>query len=283
MSNIKKTLPFKGPFAGLLADFVQEKRASGYKYETAVIYLCQLDDLLARQNASTDCLTKELVELWATKRPNEQVNTCFSRICVSRQFACFLTRRGIPAYMAPQTHHAKYDFIPHIFTHEEIQKMFAELDGWSSFYRGADRHVVMPELFRVLYGCGLRIGEAVNLNRENVDLDEGVLIIKGAKFGKERMVPMATSLTERLRICAGKIGYSRPDSPFFPASPGTRLTHAIVYKTFRNILWKIGIPHIGRNHGPRVHDLRHTFAVHRLLQWYREGADLNAMLPKLST
>ena len=94
---------------------------------------------------------------------------------------------------------------------------------------------------------------------------------------------MSESLKERLRNYSSKLGTRGPDAPFFPGANGTQIKHGVVYKLFREILWKMGIPHVGRNQGPRIHDLRHTFAVHRLVQWYREGADLDAMLPRLST
>jgi integrase len=177
----------------------------------------------------------------------------------------------------------RYEFKPRIFTHEEIRRIFHELDHWRHFAHLPLRHIVMPELFRTLYGCGLRVGEALSLKVRDTDLEHGVLTIRHAKFDKDRQVPMAPSLTARLQAYADRLGLREPDAYFFPASNGGRLQHGPVYTLFRNILWKMEIPHIGGGHGPRVHDLRHTFAVHRLLEWYQQGADLNAMLPRLST
>lgn len=282
---IRQNPVFTGPFAQLLADFVREKRASGYKYNTEVIYLLKLGMLLEQETVSPAELPKAVAEKWMAKLPNEHANTHCGRICILKQFSLYLVRRGIPAYIPPlkSGRHSKYGFVPRIFTHEEIRRMFEELDNWRHFPHLPYRHVVMPELFRLLYGCGLRVGEALNLKLGDVDLAEGVFTIRGAKFGKERLVPMAQTLTERLRNYSSRLGTRSPDAPFFPGTNGRHMKHGVVYTLFREVLWKMGIPHVGRNHGPRIHDLRHTFAAHRLLQWYREGADLNAMLPRLST
>jgi integrase len=145
------------------------------------------------------------------------------------------------------------------------------------------RHLILPEIFRVLYGCGLRVSEAIGLRVGAVDLRAGVLTIRQGKFRKDRLVPLAPSLTQRLRRYADALGGQPADAVFFP-SRGARPYHRVtVYHAFRQLLWRCRIAHGGRGHGPRLHDLRHTFAVHRLAQWYRAGADLNALLPVLAT
>ncbi|MEN6520066.1 MAG: tyrosine-type recombinase/integrase [Armatimonadota bacterium] len=283
-TDAKRNPVFTGPFEDLLAGFVREKRASGYKYDTAIVYLLNLDTFLKNETVCPDELTKDVVERWTQKMSNEQEKTHYSRVSILRQFALYLSRQGIPAYMPPREKmFCKSGFVPRIFTHEEIRRMFEILDNWRCFSDLPYRHLVLPELFRMLYGCGLRIGEALNLEVRDVDLTEGILTIRNAKFGKERLVPMAPTLAQRLKTYASKFGVREQDAPFFPGSDGRHLSHAVVYNCFRDILWQLGIPHIGRNRGPRIHDLRHTFAVHRLLRWYQEGADMGVMLPRLST
>jgi len=141
----------------------------------------------------------------------------------------------------------------------------------------------MPEIFRLLYGCGLRLGEALNLRVRDVDLNKGVLTVRQGKFRKDRLVPPALSLVNRLRAYAARLGDRPPDAIFFPSPRDGPISLGAVYSLFRELLIRCAIPHGGRGKGPRVHDLRHGFAVHTLLRWYREGADLNAKLPLLAT
>jgi integrase len=142
----------------------------------------------------------------------------------------------------------------------------------------------MPELFRVLYGCGLRVSEALKLTVSDVDLDEGVLLIREAKFRKDRLVPVSLALAARLRRYAGTFNRSSDRGvAFFPKRDGSHYDKGIIYSTFRTMLHAAGISHGGRGQGPRLHDLRHTFAVHRLEQWYRQGADLGVKLAVLSS
>jgi integrase len=141
----------------------------------------------------------------------------------------------------------------------------------------------MPALFRVLYGCGLRLGEALRLRVEDVDLTAGVLTIREAKFRKDRLVPLAASLQVYLQRYHAEMGARSSDAIFFAAPHGRAYSTRTPYAMFRRMLRAAKIPHGGRGQGPRVHDLRHTFAVHRLEAWYREGADLSSKLPVLST
>jgi integrase len=141
----------------------------------------------------------------------------------------------------------------------------------------------MPEIFRLLYGCGFRISEVLNLRVQDVDLNQGVLTVRQGKFRKDRLVPVALSLVNRLRKYEAGLGNRPPDAFFFPAPNGKAYSLRPVYTLFRKLLLQCGIPHEGRGKGPRLHDLRHGFAVHTLLRWYQEGADLNAKLPLLAT
>jgi len=280
-----KTSTFTSVLAVHLRGFVSERQACGFKYQTSQVYLRSFDRWLAQNACPSDSLPRETVEAWTAKLPNEQSNTHFGRVCILRQFALYLIRQGLPAYCSPRRSNTmnRYGFIPRIFTPAEIQQMFREVDHWPRFPHRPVRHLVMPEVYRVLYGCGLRVGELLSLKVGDVDLDNGILTIRKAKFDKERLVPVATTLQHRLDRYAERRGVRPSGEPFFSDEYGKSLTHAVVYKLFREILWRMKIPFVGGGHGPRVHDIRHTFAVHRLIGWYRQGADLNAMLPLLST
>ncbi len=275
----------KSPLAEIITSYVVEKRAIGYRCEAEARILRRLDCFLTTQGLASPELPRELVRQWVAKTPHEHPRTQAARAGLTRQLARFMADRGLPAYVPPPVRMeiARLDFTPHIFTREQIQALLACVDRLPASPRSPRRHLVMPELFRVLYGCGLRISEAVKLAVTDVDLGQGVLLLREAKFRKDRLVPVSPGLAERLRCYATAVDRARAlDQPFFPNRDGGQYTKWGVYGIFRRLLRDAGISHGGRGRGPRLHDLRHTFAVHRLEDWYRQGANLAAKLPVLS-
>jgi integrase/recombinase XerD len=144
-------------------------------------------------------------------------------------------------------------------------------------------------LILLLYAAGLRLGEAVALNRGDVDLAAAVITIRRTKFYKSRLVPFGTHLGQALvRYAVTRPGYvarsPQGDAPFFTTRTGARVKKTTIQGAFQRLREHTGIrrPDGGRCH-PRLHDLRHTFAIHRLTSWYRQGADVQNLLPHLST
>jgi integrase len=136
----------------------------------------------------------------------------------------------------------------------------------------------------MLYSCGLRISEAVNLQNRHVNLQEGILEIKNSKSSKDRLTPMSKSMTNTCRQYYQVLHkHSSMDDYFFMKADREPVTPNNVYRRFREILWESGISHGGKGSGPRLHDLRHTFAVHSLQQAINRGTDVYCALPILST
>jgi integrase/recombinase XerD len=131
--------------------------------------------------------------------------------------------------------------------------------------------------------AGFVSGEVLKLRVRDVDLNQGIVTVRQGKFRKDRLVPLALSLVYRLRKYAAHFENRPLDAIFFPAPDAGPFCLRTVYSLFRKLLLQCGIAHAGRGKGPRIHDLRHTFAVHTLLRWYRDGEDLDAKLPLLST
>ena len=284
--QIARPMPvFKSLLAENLLGFLKEKRAQGYKYTTEIRTLRDIDTFLCRVAPATHELSPDLVEQWMAVRHREHPSSHAHRNCIMRQFSQYLVRQGIPAYVCPERsiRHVPNTYVPRIFTFAEIRKLLVAVDGTEPSSNSPLRHLVIPEVFRVLYGCGLRVNEALQLRVRDVDLSNGVLNICDAKFRKSRLVPLAPSLVERLKRFSGKTGLRDDDTYFFPSRDGGPYRPESIYWIFRRLLPTIGIIHHGRGYGPRLHDLRHTFAVHRLITWYREKADLRAKLPVLST
>jgi integrase len=133
----------------------------------------------------------------------------------------------------------------------------------------------------MLYGCGLRISEALRLTDADVDLERGILTVKHAKFDQDRLIPMSETLTEVCKTYRAAMVLA-PSDYFFPARDYSQISPLTIYNRFHEIMRKSGIPYHGKRVGPRLHDIRHAFAVHTLRQWAIDGNDIYCMLPMLS-
>jgi integrase/recombinase XerD len=275
---------FQSVLAPLMDRFLQEKRACGYAYHEPFRILHRLDDFLVQQGLETLELPRGLARNWLAKKPHESASTQQQRITVFRQFSKFLLTAGCPAYVPDATVAARKSiFVPRMLTEEELRKFFRAVDTLEPTARSPLRHLIMPEVFRLLYGCGFRVREVLNLRIRDVDLNQGIITVRQGKFRKDRLVPPALSLVNRLRKYAGYFDSRPPDAVFFSGPNGRPFALRTVYTLFREMLLQCGIPHAGRGKGPRIHDYRHLFAVHTLRRWYRDGENLEAKLPLLAT
>jgi integrase len=149
------------------------------------------------------------------------------------------------------------------------------------------RGAVHGAALALLYVTGLRLGEALRLTLDDVDLSQGLLYVRQTKFGKSRLAPIAADVAQQLRECRRsveqRLGDRGGDAPFFCGSRGKPVSQNALRSSFREVLERTGISHEGPLKRPRLHDLRGTFAVHRLLLWYEQDADLDAKLPLLAT
>lgn len=274
---------FSGPFAPMLDLFVKQKQALGYEYVGGYNALHVFDTFSKNYDIKNYELTKEIVLAWGQKRPNENDTTKSLRIMYLQHFATFLNSQGYYGYIAaPQRyHHSQHT--AYVFTKDELRRLFASLDHMTFSPNSPYRHFAFPLLYRMLYGCGFRISELLNLTVGDVDIKKGIVHIRDAKNGNERFVPMANSLFVRCRTYVNIVHTEHDDSfPFFFKKDGSSYCVSNIEKNFREQLWLAGIPYLGKELGPRVHDLRHTFICHRLNQWAEEGVDLTTMLPILS-
>lgn len=178
-------------------------------------------------------------------------------------------------------------FRPYIFPEEELRRLFKAADEFET-PRMALQGATLRPLLLLLYGAGLRIGEALALPLADVDLSAGLLTIRESKFYKTRLVPVGPRLTAALRAYADdrrQRGHtSDPASPFFVTRTGTAVTRGMAERAFVRLRTIAGIAREdGARYQPRLHDLRHAMAVHRLVAWYREGDDVQRLLPQLAT
>jgi integrase len=274
------------PLAEYAAEYISQKRALGLKCRGEVQILNMFDSFCVEHDLSEPAIPQPLFDIWCLKRPHENGTTHNMRIGHIRRFAKFLTNNGVeaPTVFLPLPKPDK-KFLPHIFTHDEIRRLLAQADKTKScrhYDRQSLAHLIMPLLFRMLYCCGLRINEALKLKTSMADLRGGILRLSETKNYNERLVPMSSSLTQ---LCAeyraNPLVKNYGGEYFFPASDGTHYAVCTIYERFREYLWSAGIGHGGRGKGPRLHDIRHTFAVHTLNKWASEGKDIYVALPNL--
>lgn len=266
---------------------VAEKRAVGYKYHAEQQVLARFEAFHHGQFPGLDTLTEASVQAWigAARRRGVTPATLQGLVAPVRELARWLGRRGVAAYLLPRSalpRPARY--VPHIYTDQQLAALFTQTDRCHYCSQVPLRHLVMPVLFRTIYACGLRCSEARLLRVGDVDIDAGVLQVRDAKGGKDRQVPVCEALRARLaRYHAQTAGPPGRWEWFFPGSGGRPLTLGNVGHNFRRFLWQARISHGGRGHGPRTHDLRHTFAVNNLRRWFAQGQDVGALLPVLQT
>lgn len=221
--------------------------------------------------------TRPLSSYWHRK---QSILRGFYRYAITRGL---LTSSPLPA-QAPKR---PPTMTPYIYTHEELGRL---LDATTS----CGRHLrqITPETFRamllLLYGAGLRLCEALALNRSDYDREVAVLTIRETKFHKTRWVPLGADLNQVLATYVAQYHQTGPSAsetvPLFPATNGARLADHSLRKAFRKIRTTAGVQRTdGARYQPRLHDLRHSFAVHRLTAWYQAGADVQKLLPLLST
>jgi integrase len=276
---------FQSVLSACIEKFLQEKHACGYDYHEATRILRRFDEVLVQEGLTTRELPGSIARKWLAKKAHESAGTQRQRITVTRQFSRFLLRLGYSAYVPDFTWAARNPstFVPRMLTDEELRKFFQALDALQPTARSPLRHLVMPEVFRLLYGCGFRVSEVLKLRVRDVDLNQGIITVHQGKFRKDRLVPPALPLVNRLRKYAAHFENRPSDAIFFPGPNGGPFSLRTVYGLFRQLLLQCGIPHGGRGKGHRIHDARHLFAVRALRRWYQDGENLDAKLPLLAT
>jgi integrase/recombinase XerD len=272
---------WKSGLAEQMQTFLTLKRMTGLKYERQTRLMEKLDEYCYATGFTGNTLTFELVNGFCYGVYYEKTVSRYKKENLLSVFAEYLCENGYQSYICPKISTPKRSqFEPYIFSEQELGRFFRAIDSYPS-HSLSNRHLVAPLMFRMIYGCGLRISEALNLKLENIDIGEGTVTILQSKNNKDRKIPMAASLINRCREYHEVMhGLSSPDTYYFQSPLGKRLDRSTAYRRFREYLWSAKIHHSAR--GPRIHDLRHTYRVHCLKRWVLEGKDLTNLLPYLS-
>jgi integrase len=265
-----------------LQRYVSMRQGLGYKYQQQARRLADFVSFMEQQG--TETITTKLALAWATLPPGRRQSWAL-RLTDARGFARHVANfhpktEVPPAGILPRLNRAK----PYVYSNEEIDALLAASLALPP--AGGLRRWTYHYLFGLIAVTGLRVSEAIGLQRDDADLKEGVLTIRQTKFGKSRLVPLHSTTGAALRSYAKRrdahLGSSYGPH-FFVAERGGRLLHQYVNRVFLRLSRETGLRRPGDHSGPRVHDLRHRFAVRTLLGWYRAGTDVEQRLPALST
>jgi len=266
----------------VLDEYLSLRRALGFKLKRATRLLPEFIDHLEAAGANT--VTTELALQWATQPPKDRTAWFAERLDIARSFAEHMSAIEPDTEVPPEgllprkTIRAE----PYLYTDDEIASMMA-----------AARKLTLPlqaSTYETLIGLiavtGIRVGEAIGLDRDDVDLADGLLTVRDTKFSKSRELPVHPSTVEALRCYAAIRDQLHPrlkTPSFFVSTARTRLLYQNVHFNFLRLAGHAGLAARSSRCRPRPHDLRHTFAVRTLMDWYRRDLDVQARMPLLST
>ncbi|MGH3555982.1 MAG: tyrosine-type recombinase/integrase [Mycobacterium sp.] len=265
----------------LVAALVAVRHAGGYRFNIQERVLRQFTEHCRREGYPDGSITKEAVEGFLYG-PHLRSSTIRRNELALRQLVEHAQGVGWHAYIpAAITRVRVRHQLPYVLTDNEVRRLFAAIDTQPmSAY--SNKALVDPVLFRMLYGAGLRVSEALNLRLSDVDTSAATLHIRDTKNGAGRRIPITGRLTAALQgyTAAAHPAPEHSDYVFYSRAVGRPINQATIYVRFRGYLADAGIAHF--TGGPHPHSLRHGFAVTNLRRWAADGADLTVMLPYLA-
>jgi integrase/recombinase XerD len=268
-------------------EYLDMRRGLGFKLQEAGKGLLDFVVFMKQHRAST--ITQALALEWAQQPVNVQPSEWARRLSFVRGFALHRSATDPRTQIPPQgllpfqPKRAR----PYLYSDDEIQSLLgAALKMPFSFERSELRPWTYHCLFGLLSVSGLRLGEAKNLELQDVDLNAAVLTIRGTKFGKSRLVPLHASTCDVLADYIERRNRhwaKRPVSSYlFVSNWGNRLDGGDIHRTFYALSRQVGLRSASDSHGPRLHDMRHAFATNTLVHWYQADQDPGRLLPILS-
>jgi integrase len=273
-----------------ISAFLDHKRALNRKYDVEDKALRLLDRYLTESRIKTpDEITSEVLDTFFLGRPRNRPRS-FNHLIgvVGRLFGWMVEHEIIDrSPVTTRLRRPGRTRTPCIFDLPTAQKLIDIAGGLADTNKGPLRGPTYATIFSLLFGLGLRVGEVARLRRRDIDQERGILTIRETKFSKSRLVPMGPQLTRRLgaflTVRAERGGPLSPGDPVFSFTGGRHLNPGTISQTFHALVPKLGlkIPEGART--PTAHHLRHSFAVGRLLRWYRDDGNPAVNLMKLST
>lgn len=277
---------FKSVYKTKMEEYILMKRNLGYTFETLCSILRGIDSLAFETNQKKTGFTKKFYKKYLICKPDETKHYQYTRIMVLRRFSQYLLDMGIPSFIPPRPRYVKNGHIPFIYTEKQLNSIFEYSNNMSNIQEHTDTNLYcFPAIVRLLYSTGIRIGEALALKDGDVFLKEKYILIRKSKNGKERILPISESLAKVLldyEDYKKKLPIQNQQGFFFVKPDGKRPAHIGISERFRECLNSVKILGDDKSIRPRLHDLRHTFAVNALVKLAKMETDLYLTLPILS-
>jgi site-specific recombinase XerD len=276
--------PFQSVLAAHLTEYLQFKVRLGYTSFRRCQPAYDFDRYILRQTIQTASqITEGFLTQWLHAVPGRSAITQNKKLQFVKGFLRYLERLHViadnPALRIPYLSESRYH--PYLYTLHDIHILLKE----AARLKGTPGQT-LPTFLHLLYACGLRLGEALRLRLEDVDFEENTLSLWNTKFHKERLVPFSHAIAQKLKAYLDFRLQAFPpanDKAFFFSNAHGAFSPNTIRGQFHTVLLRSQLVHSIRRGGPRLHDLRHAFAVHRLYKWYQEGHDILNKLPLLST
>ena len=282
--------PAGSPLAGAIQRFVAHKRALNRRYDTEEQALRLLDRYLV-ERCITDLggVTPDVLCAFLDSRPRLRPRSYNHLLGVTRRLFDWMVEQEMlavsPVRVRPRRETTRR--LPYLFDLPHACRLMEVAAALPDNNKAPLRGPTYATIFALLYGLGLRVGEVARLTRADVDLDRRLLVIRETKFAKSRLVPfgprMTMQLTGHIDLRERRSGPLMRDAPMFTFTAGRPIHPGTITQTFHALVPRLGLTLPVGVASPRLHDLRHSFAVGTLLRWYRDGADPAARLLHLST
>lgn len=284
------TTNFHGPFADDFKRFVAYKRALGRNYQTEEKALQLFARYLEHQGLADRIeVTPDVLEAFLASRPREMPRSFNHLLGVLNRCFAWMVVQGLldSSPVRSRARRSTRQRIPFLLDQSQARQLLQVAAELPDNSRAVQRGLTYRMIFALLYGLGLRVGEVARLCRHDVDLINNLLVIRQTKFSKSRLVPfgprMARSLFDYIQNREQRMGEFSPDNPLFSFTKGQHLNPGTISQTFHALVPLLGLAIPSGVTPPRVHDLRHSFAVGTLRRWYRTGSEPAQRLHHLST
>ncbi|GHT37525.1 putative integrase/recombinase y4rB [Bacteroidia bacterium] len=253
---------FTSVFMPFFKDFLHIKETMGFGITKIEYIFKEFDLFFSKEGVISPTVTKELIAKWRESRINDSERTLYDKWSILSQFTRYMCHIGYPCYVPRMPRKKDWNYVPYIFTHTQMLDIFNAADSLRMpYFLPYSKQFSIPVLLRTLYATGMRVGEAISLKNEDIDLEKNLILIRKTKNQRQRIVPITVSLKE---VLAQYISYrnkmpleniENKNTTFFIAPDGSVLSKSAIGTWFRKILKKCKIPYVGGNHGPRIHDI----------------------------
>jgi site-specific recombinase XerD len=287
LEKLRPPTRFNGPWGKQMAAFILFKRRLGAQYEWEERTLNNLDRYLAEAGIPPGGnIPPILINHWLSNQVNNQVQTLNTKRRVAGRFFEHAVSLGLLRENPVRGSRSipRRTLRPYIFSKEEIREILRRARGLAPIPFFPHRGATYEMIFATLYCLGLRISELCHLRLKDLDGDNGLLLIRPSKFYKSRLLPLGPKYLATLKqfVDRCRVPWVGEEAPLFLSYQGKPMRRGGVGRNFRSLAKQIGLKPNPGQRGPSLHSFRHTFAVHRLVRWYRQGEDVQTKLPFLS-